>query len=805
RKRNSLFDDDHTEDLLDVLGFDTNNNNSKKKEQASWLKSDRAGPRQRVRTRVDDILENLNSTHPSERPETGEKDPLVEQKQREKSIPGKESALQEDLTFGSYQPSLGPRLRGQQPSRPSLTSERFSSEEPNFGFLEKKPKPAPSSRDRRASDWLGLKSDDNCPAADAPNTKTPAESSLLERRASSADNHVTPAEAVEASVPTDVAVNETKQQASKSQPKEEDKDDWLTGALRRKALSEAPLLERRLSSADSHAGFAPATEPSPAQTENTINYKQLWCGGLSLVGFHRQSSRAARPRHFLHRRKGNRSRFADFLPIGSSFQSAAQLNQEKTSATAVQQQMTPLQSQRGHTEPDSLQRVRERTQQPGNDRALQARVIQLEGQVQNQGTFTTAVFLSNTNSLTLLCVVAQVKTLELAQEQSQMLLENVQMKHKQDMELMENTYKTKIKWLEESAAQRETLARQECEDLRGRLSEQQAEYQRKLDQAKQDRDQEVAQLRDVHRKTVSEMRKDHEDQIQHLKQLKNDEINVVKNATSQTRSLTVVTEQMEQFSSHLGELCSFSVMQDRLSEQQKAAVEERAFLKDIISRMHTQLREQERQLEKERWKATAEEAKVESAQRGLEEERRALSKEREELEKAKRAVQEEQMSMMEHCAAERRRLDAEWASFHSAEKQRQEQVEKVSSLLEKRENAIITLANEQAELKLQTAELKQKENALAQERESLKRLQEELESSKKKISSMESRLSTQIQEVEVLRKLALQKYRNGESALQEAKSMEAEQKARLTDMLGQKELPWKREQHVLQEHMRISR
>lgn len=51
------------------------------------------------------------------------------------------------------------------------------------------------------------------------------------------------------------------------------------------------------------------------------------------------------------------------------------------------------------------------------------------------------------------------------------------------------------------------------------------------------------------------------------------------------------------------------------------------------------------------------------------------------------------MSVMEHCAAERRRLDAEWASFHSAEKQRQEQLEKVSSLLEKRESAIITLAN----------------------------------------------------------------------------------------------------------------
>lgn len=55
---------------------------------------------------------------------------------------------------------------------------------------------------------------------------------------------------------------------------------------------------------------------------------------------------------------------------------------------------------------------------------------------------------------------------------------------------------------------------------------------------------------------------------------------------------------------------------------------------------------------------------------------------------------EEQASVMEHCAVERRRLDAEWANFHSAEKQRHEQLEKeISSLLEKRESAIISLAN----------------------------------------------------------------------------------------------------------------
>lgn len=67
-----------------------------------------------------------------------------------------------------------------------------------------------------------------------------------------------------------------------------------------------------------------------------------------------------------------------------------------------------------------------------------------------------------------------------------------------------------MKLLEESAAQREIRARQECEDLMERLatvtrsaekecSELQAQYQRKLAQAQQDRDREVERLRDLQR------------------------------------------------------------------------------------------------------------------------------------------------------------------------------------------------------------------------------------------------------------------------------------------------------------------
>ena len=40
------------------------------------------------------------------------------------------------------------------------------------------------------------------------------------------------------------------------------------------------------------------------------------------------------------------------------------------------------------------------------------------------------------------------------------------------------------------------------------------------------------------------------------------------------------------------------VMQDRLAQQQKAMADERTYLKEIITRMDTQLNEQQRQLEK---------------------------------------------------------------------------------------------------------------------------------------------------------------------------------------------------------------
>ncbi|XP_026207124.1 fas-binding factor 1 homolog isoform X2 [Anabas testudineus] len=823
KKPTELKFDDDKDDLMDALGFDSDKNNSKKKETSLWSNKERSEAPQRARTRLDEILESLTSPRLLERPPTGErKDQSQEKQQQEKTAGMKELLLEDDLTFGSYQPTLGSTPEGRQSRRQSV---RFSTEDVSASSPEKKSKPTTPTptRHRSSADWLGLKAnnDNALLEDDAKETKTSAESPkapsspLLERKSSLTSSHATAAAKVAADTPAPT-VNISKQsntEASKSQKKDDEESDWLAGALsRKKALpnSEAKTSKQE-DSFDLREDFSEqVTTQAPRDREDT-----LMPAKETSNTFLAQPSPAA-----------NSTPVRDEKPkqVPQANQTSALVQQQVTfSADSLQQlllQQQMMQSQLlglgGVADAGALQRLKDRERHLGDNEALQARIIQLEG---------------------------QVKTLQLERDQNQILLESLQQRHKQDIELMENTQKTRVKLLEDSAAQRDTRARQEYEDLMERLatvtrsaeqerSELQAQYQRKLAQAQQDRDREVERLRDLQRKSILEMKKDHEDQIQRLKKLKDEEIDAVTSATSQTRSLTVVIEQMEQFSSRLGEISSqvesthehtahgleqgarhrdeqLRIMQDRLAQQQKAMADERAYLKEIISRMDTQLNEQQRQLEKERWKMTAEQAKAESMQRALEEERRSLSMqmnmEREELERAKSALLEEQKSVMQHCAEERRKLAAEWAHFHTQERQRHERAEReVSSLLEKREGSILSLAQDQADLKLRTAELKQKEKTVAQEQESLDRLKEELERERERITSTALRLKTRAQEVEAFSKLSAEKYEEGERALQEAKRVEAEHDARLRKIQIQTEQLRQQEQRMVQDQIRLN-
>ncbi|XP_057717583.1 fas-binding factor 1-like isoform X2 [Corythoichthys intestinalis] len=815
---NKLTFDDAKDDLIDELGLDCEN--PKKKDNVLWSNKESAQP-PRARTKLDEILENCKSQRLEWPSSSDKKDQLLS---REKNYNSKDAHLEDDPTTVSYQPTVGETASGRHSRRQSI---KFSTEDVSASTLEKKPPIATTpSRPRNPADWLCLKADDDQVhreedtnerrTTDSPKSPTP----LFEKKPSLTSDHNTSAAKVGVNASLLAEPKSLRSDPTKIQKKEEDDNDWLTGALSRKKSFTGSSFDAKISNQEQALGLGEEvdleslvskdTQSQVFRGRNNIHEKQLPTSKDAGLAAQHGPKREERGKQGLPQ--------SNLMPKSSTaVEQLIPFSTDSLQQLLVQQQMmqSQLMGLQGALDVGALRKRNEQHHQE-NGEDLQARIIQLEG---------------------------QVKTLQLERDHSQMLLASIQQRYTQDIELMENTHKTRVKLLEESAVQRETRMRQETEDLIERLaaltranekerSDLHAHYQRKLAQFQQDQDRDLERLRDLQRKSITEMKKDHEDHVNRLKRLKEEEIDAVTSATSETRSLTLVIEKMEQFSCRLGDLSSLvesrhehtthgleqgarhrdeqlQIMQERLTQQQKVMAEEKAYLKEIISRMDTQINEQQRQIEKERWNVTAEKAKVESSLKSLEEERRSMTMqmnmEREELERAKGALLEEQKAVMQQCTEERRKLAAEWNIFHVQEKQRRERVEQdVSTLMEKREDSIMSLVQEQADLKLRSGELKLKETAVAQEREALEQLKAELQREKERISSTALRLKIRAQEVDAFSKLAAEKYEEGEQALQEAKRVESEHQARLKTIHSQIERLRHLEQRALEERTRFN-
>ncbi|XP_046869857.1 fas-binding factor 1 homolog isoform X3 [Hypomesus transpacificus] len=773
RKREELMFEDDEDDLMFALGFGESPKQSPMKKEVILIpRKESSDPQQRARTRLDEILGRGTSPRLLERPPTGER---KEQQDRQGKTPSsKDPLLEEDLMFGSYQPTLASTPEGRQSRRQSV---RFSTEDVSASSPEKKCKTSATSSTSpplsyAAADWLGLKVEDSAGGGEEDPTSVPPST---ERNTLSA-----PATepAIEMSgpypiIPTPTATSSKPPQAEASHRKEE--DDWLAGALNKKKIQVTQPKEQR-SWQDDMLGLGESCPPPPAQP-----------GPPSPLASDRELPSRSVPLH----------------------------SQDQRAPAALTQKFQLL----GLGGAVDLSGLQQQAKKEEEEQELSARIIQLEG---------------------------QVRALQLERDQTQMQLESVQQRHIQDTELREKAHRARVKLLEESAGQQEALARQEAENLQERLSDLtrlaqlernqlQEQLQHRLAHAQLDRDREVERLRDLQRTSILEMKKDHEEQVQTLKRLKDEEIDAVTSATSQTRSLAKVMEQMEQFSCRLGELVENSKESTTQGLQQGAqhrdeqlrmlqgltltVEEERVRLQQLVSKMDTQLAEQHRQLEKERWRVTAEQAKAEAAQRGLEEERRSLTQhvamEREELERAKTTLLEQQQGVMQQCAEERRRLAAEWSRFHSQEREQQTRAERQAShALEReanREAAIISMAQEQAELKLRAGELKQREESvtrqkegLERERAELERQRAELEREKERLSGLALTLKTRAQEVEAFSKLASERHEEGERALQEARRVEQEHQARLHSIHAHLDTLRQQEQHLHQERVRMT-
>ncbi|XP_017740199.1 PREDICTED: fas-binding factor 1 isoform X1 [Rhinopithecus bieti] len=838
RKREELFDDG--DDIMATLGF----GDSPKAEKRQM--GDQEGPRP-ARSTLDELLGRGTATKLLARPGTGEHREFKLDKKYQRPQESEDAWADEDFTFGAYQPTVG-SSEGRQSRRQSVS--RFfadSGPDPKGEPGSKQSPPAASSpiQPRKGgADWLGLKDEDVDLLPASPTREARRESSVPATPSvpAPASQHSTPAglPPSRAQPPTEGAGSPAKaSQASKLRAsKEEEEEDWLRHTLSRKK-SQGLAREQRAGASEglSLAGTVGHPPSGSQPVTSTRGLEQAAAGGSS--GTTAQERPCVRPGD-----SGSpvtRNHAASALPTGSPKRGPAP---EDLSAT---EPATCFPSTQEPTEPSMpiqplLPESLVRSLLPGTEYKKQ--LLAAQGQLQSGTTELQAKLLQSQARLAEL--ETQVRKLELERAQHELLLGSLQQQHQADLELIESAHRSRIKMLETSYQQREERLRRENEELSARYlshcqeaeqarAELTAQHQRRLAATAQEKDQEMQRLQELQRASILEMRRDHEEQLQRLKLLKDREVDAATSATSHTRSLNSIIHQMEKFSSSLHELSSrveashlttsqerelgirqrdeqLRALQERLGQQQRDMEEERSRQQEIIGKMEARLNEQSRLLEQERWRVTAEQSKAESMQRALEEQRKVtaqqMAMERAELERAKSTLLEEQKSVMLKCGEERRRLAAEWAEFSAQQKLSKERAEREAERAlqvdTQREGTLISLAKEQAELKIRASELRAEEKQLAAERAALEQERQELRLEKERTNATALRVKLRAEEVERMSKVASEKYEEGERALREARQVQAEQQARLQAVQQQQERLRKQEQHMHQEHLNLA-
>ncbi|XP_078242138.1 fas-binding factor 1 isoform X5 [Pogona vitticeps] len=758
QKKELTFEDDG-DDLMDALGFGEN----PRAEQKSGRKCEDGEPRP-ARSMLDELLGRGTAKKLLERPSIGEHKELKLDKKNEKQAE-KEDSLGDEFTFGGYQPTVASTPEGRQSRRQSV---RFSSENLSELKTDQRSKPStPASsspvRSKVGADWLGLKDED----FDLPPSSPPKDSRKSSTRGATVEVPLLPSES---EYPTLTSQFPSRPRpvpeaaAQKPEPNDDDGDSWLSNVLtQKKSQIQEKVTEKRPGPSDGveadsitltfqHATSAQRHKQSLVQVDKPAMLEEPESPVPRL-----KSQEKTTPAFPSDSRKGT--------PYGDT--TAVLQGQQDIPRIPKHLQLLP-------SEPHLVSSP--------STAEYEKRLAEVQVQLRESLAGYQAELLIAQTHITAL--EGQVRRLELEKNQQKMLLESLQQRHQEDLEIIENAHRNRVKVIEESYRQREERIQQEnqelteqylsrCQSVEQAKSEMLAQHQRQLTELEQERVKEIDRLRELQRMSILEMRKDHEEQLQRLKQLKAQEIDAVTSATSYTRSLNGIIDQMEKFSSSLNDLANkveathhtthqgleigarqrneqLRVLQERLAQQQRDMEDERARLQEVISKMEARLNEQTRLLEQERWRITTEQSKAESLQHSLEEQRRVMT----------------QQLAMERAELER--------------------------------------AKEQAELKIKASELRSKEEQLARDREVLEQEKQELRLEKEKVCTAALHIRQRTAEINSMSKLSSQKYEEGEKALLEARRVESEHQAKLHHLQQQMEQLKQQEERLHQERLSLT-
>ncbi|XP_074701846.1 fas-binding factor 1 homolog isoform X1 [Strix aluco] len=814
QSRKELTFEDDGDDLMAALGLGSGPGRDEKQTKKA---EDREEVRP-ARAMLDELLGRGSVARILEEPGLGERREFKLEKKYQKQPEKEEGWDKEDFVFGAYQPSVASTAKGRPARRQPLS--RFSAENSSEPKAEPHSKASPSASQspargcRTGGDWLGLKDEDFMDLE-----------LLSPAKASPAGRSPSPATAGRPGPTRQLPGAEE----AAAKPDAVEEEDWLSAALsRKKAQAQAKAQERNAKASEapveglnpgspvSRPAASPGARPQAATVQDEAASTDS--SGPPLLWLSTAEQASAPPSEAA---QGDPSRDAS-APVPA----ALFLGEQET------QRPAPL----AQAESPGLGLLHERrlgapTAQPHEDATgcqaallhAQARVAELE---------------------------SQVRTLELARAQDRLLLESLRQRHQEDLDLLESSHRSQVKLLEETCRQREQRLRQEKEQLAAQLLGQ-----------RQEAEQARAELLAQHQQHLAALEQRNALELERLRELQSGLLarvlqGVCAGAAQRPRraapaaeategpggrcgdqhhfaqTLNGVIEQMEKFSSDLRDILhrveathhitsqelamgaqkqqkQLKVLQDSLWQQQRDSEEERRRLQEVVAKLEARLGDQTRLLEQERQRVLAERSRAESLQHWLEEERRVvtqqLSVERVELERAKSALLEEQMSVLQKCAEERRKLVAKWAEFHTQQPLSKERdTARVLGMDSQGEDPVRSLAKERAEVKMQVHMLRAQEEQLAREKELLDEAWQELKLEQEKVNGAALRVRQQEEELKSVTELSSQKYEEGQRALREARRVESQDQSRLQALQRQLEQLRQQEEHLHQDRLSMA-
>ncbi|XP_076073940.1 uncharacterized protein LOC143045365 [Mytilus galloprovincialis] len=442
---------------------------------------------------------------------------------------------------------------------------------------------------------------------------------------------------------------------------------------------------------------------------------------------------------------------------------------------------------------------------------------------------------------------ARIRKLEIEIDCANSLLESTKRRHQDEIKDIESSYNTRLQMLEETHTSKEKRLREENEymmsqhltKIRGIEQDKSdiiTQNFKKIEEIEREKMEDLSKVKEIHRNAIEQLRKDHEESIQRLKSAKNSQIEAVAISHDTTRSLAVAVEMIQTNARDVGELQKkldqwhsmgmdereiairskdeqLKILQERLRKQQDDNDNERKRLEDLITRLETQIREQSRVHDEERWSLKQEHNRMQSLQTTLEEERRLWTeqqaRERTNIEKIRESLLEEQKSVLTQLHRERQALAEERTQFMVTQKTHRDDLENYTVKLSQAKTEFDAIMKVISEEKSKSYSRKEE---LTKEEQRIEEEGSKLQSEKAKQKAKEDELIEHAQlikekseQVDEYYLEANSKYEEGMMALEASQRIEAEENQRLDKIHKQMQSLQNKEKQISEERLRLSK